>query len=126
MANNKAWLEMRKAALSTIDMTNFLELILKQMNYQRMKGVDLIDDLDKLVNWYLWICKKYPEPEEAKPDTSTPKSSAPKKEVANDSPTPAQGQEPAKKKTADTTPPASKKPAKKPKAKAKKSEPKGK
>ena len=114
---------MRKAALSTIDMTGFLELMLKQMNYQRMKGVDLIDDLDKLVNWYLWICKKYPEPDEAKPDV---KSSAPKKEVANDSPTPAKGKEPAKKNTVDTTPPESKKPAKKPKAKAKKTEPKDK
>ena len=58
------YLEMRKAALSTLDSTKFFELILKQMNYQRMKGVDLIDDLDKLVNWYLWLCKKYPAPDE--------------------------------------------------------------
>ena len=84
MANSNQWKEMRKSALKTIDVTNFIELMLKQMNYQRMKGVELIDDVDKLVNWYLWICKKYPEPE-AKPEKKPAPAKAEVKEVAEDS-----------------------------------------
>ena len=116
--------EMRKAALSTIDVTNFIELVLKQMNYQRMKGVDLIDDIDKLVNWYLWICKKYPEPDKnpestpapAKAETKTvvadtphgDESEASTKEVVAESSTP-QGKKPAKKTAPKTKKPAEKK-----------------
>lgn len=82
MANSNQWKEMRKSALKTIDTTNFIELVLKQMNYQRMNGVDLIDDLDKLVNWYLWICKKYPEPKEDKVKPAPTKEKA--KKVVDD------------------------------------------
>jgi len=82
MANSNQWKEMRKSALKTIDETNFMELVLKQMNYQRMNGVDLIDDLDKLVNWYLWICKKYPEPKADKVKPAPTKEEA--KKVVDD------------------------------------------
>lgn len=95
MANSNQWKEMRKAALNTVDSANFIELMLKQMNYQRMNGVNLIDDVDKLVNWYLWICKKYPEPE-AKPESIPAPAKAEVKEVVEDSTPPATSVEPAK------------------------------
>ena len=68
MENPKAWKENRKAALSTIDQTAFAEILLKQFNYMRMKGIDLAEELDQLVNWYLWICKKFPKPDEKEAD----------------------------------------------------------
>tara|TARA_Y100000591_G_C21693396_1_gene624360 strand:- start:535 stop:849 length:315 start_codon:yes stop_codon:yes gene_type:complete len=103
MENPKAWKENRKAALSTIDQTAFAEILLKQFNYMRMKGIDLAEELDQLVNWYLWICKKFPKPDEKEADkpAATKKSEAPKKTKANASPTPAKSKAPAKKKTAD-------------------------
>ena len=103
MANSNQWKEMRKSALKTIDVTNFIELMLKQMNYQRMNGVNLIDDVDKLVNWYLWICKKYPEPE-ANPVSEPQPAKAEVKEVAEDSTPPAKSEEPAKLEVDDTLP----------------------
>ena len=103
MANSNQWKEMRKSALKTIDVTNFIELMLKQMNYQRMKGVELIDDVDKLVNWYLWICKKYPEPE-AKPEQKPAPAKAEVKEVAEDSTPPATTLDTDKTKVEDSSP----------------------
>ena len=40
-----------------IDDTVFKEVILKQLNYMRIEGINLVDDADDLVNQYLQICK---------------------------------------------------------------------
>ena len=36
----------------------FKEVVLKQFNYMRIKGINLVDDADELVNAYLKICKQ--------------------------------------------------------------------
>ena len=96
-----AYKENRKAAMTTIDQTAFNEMMIKQLNYMRMKGIDLTEELDSLVNWYLWICKKFPKPEEAvEADVSSqPVSEAPKKKKQTTNPPSAQAKAPKKKKT---------------------------
>ena len=37
------------------------EVVLKQFNYMRIKGVNLVQDADDLVNLYLKICKAFDE-----------------------------------------------------------------
>ena len=37
------------------------EVVLKQFNYMRIKGINLVQDADDLVNLYLGICKKFEE-----------------------------------------------------------------
>ena len=37
------------------------EVVLKQFNYMRIKGINLVQDADDLVNLYLGICKKFDE-----------------------------------------------------------------
>ena len=37
------------------------EIVLKQFNYMRIKGINLVQDADDLVNLYLKIAKKFPE-----------------------------------------------------------------
>ena len=37
------------------------EVVLKQFNYMRIKGINLVQDADDLVNLYLSICKKFKE-----------------------------------------------------------------
>ena len=44
-----------------IDDTVFKEGIIKQLNYMRIEGINLVDDADDLVNQYLQICKALPE-----------------------------------------------------------------
>jgi hypothetical protein len=41
-----------------IDDETFKEVVLKQFNYMRIKGINLVDDADELVNAYLKICKQ--------------------------------------------------------------------
>ena len=103
VANPKAWKEQRKVAMQTIDSTYVLELLLKQFNYQRMNGVDLIDDLDKLVNWYLWLCKKHPKPDEVEVEEKQDTGKQPS----------GQSKDTKKKKSNDKTPPAKAKDTKK-------------
>ena len=37
------------------------EIVLKQFNYMRIKGINLVQDSDDLVNLYLKICKAFDE-----------------------------------------------------------------
>ena len=37
------------------------EVVLKQFNYMRIKGINLVQDADDLVNLYLKICKAFDE-----------------------------------------------------------------
>ena len=37
-----------------------MEVVISQMNALRMKGNNLVQDMDDLVNDYLAVCKKYP------------------------------------------------------------------
>ena len=37
-----------------------MEVVISQMNALRMKGDNLVQDMDDLVNDYLAVCKKYP------------------------------------------------------------------
>jgi len=41
-----------------IDDETFKEVVLKQFNYMRIKGINLVEDADELVNAYLKICKQ--------------------------------------------------------------------
>tara|TARA_Y100000748_G_C15499496_1_gene489469 strand:- start:3633 stop:3827 length:195 start_codon:yes stop_codon:yes gene_type:complete len=52
----------RKDALDAlIDHDDMREIVLKQFNYMRIKGINLVQDADDLVNLYLKIAKKFPE-----------------------------------------------------------------
>ena len=44
-----------------IDHDDILEIVLKQFNYMRINGINLVQDADDLVNLYLKIAKKFPE-----------------------------------------------------------------
>jgi len=37
---------------------DFKEVVLKQLNYMRIKGINLVNDADDMVNAYLKICKQ--------------------------------------------------------------------
>ena len=42
-----------------IDDEQFKETVLKQFNYMRIKGINLVQDADDMVNLYLKICKQF-------------------------------------------------------------------
>jgi len=42
-----------------IDDEQFKETVLKQLNYMRIKGINLVKDADNMVNLYLKICKQF-------------------------------------------------------------------
>jgi len=44
-----------------IDDEQFKETVLKQFNYMRIKGINLVQDADDMVNLYLKICKQFDE-----------------------------------------------------------------
>ena len=44
-----------------IDHDDVREIVLKQFNYMRINGINLVQDADDLVNLYLNIAKKFPE-----------------------------------------------------------------
>ena len=44
-----------------IDDEKFKEMVLKQFNYMRIKGINLVQDADDMVNLYLKICKAFDE-----------------------------------------------------------------
>jgi hypothetical protein len=44
-----------------IDHDDVREIVLKQLNYMRINGINLVQDADDLVNLYLKIAKKFPE-----------------------------------------------------------------
>jgi hypothetical protein len=44
-----------------IDHDDIREVFLKQFNYMRINGINLVQDADDLVNLYLKIAKKFPE-----------------------------------------------------------------
>tara|TARA_A100001388_G_scaffold250471_1_gene211775 strand:+ start:3916 stop:4119 length:204 start_codon:yes stop_codon:yes gene_type:complete len=44
-----------------IDDEQFKEMVLKQFNYMRIKGINLVQDADDMVNLYLKICKAFEE-----------------------------------------------------------------
>lgn len=44
-----------------IDDEKFKEMVLKQFNYMRIKGINLVEDADDMVNLYLKICKALEE-----------------------------------------------------------------
>ena len=44
-----------------IDHDDIREIVLKQFNYMRINGINLVQDADDLVNLYLKIAKKFPE-----------------------------------------------------------------
>jgi|TARA_B100001059_G_C17705697_1_gene512610 hypothetical protein len=50
----------RQAWLRAQNIDFFMEALLEQMNSMRMKGTNLVQDMDGLVNAYLKVCKKYP------------------------------------------------------------------
>tara|TARA_R100001460_G_scaffold40052_2_gene75054 strand:- start:6915 stop:7100 length:186 start_codon:yes stop_codon:yes gene_type:complete len=50
----------RKQYFQEIEIEDFMEVVISQMNALRMKGNNLVQDMDDLVNDYLAVCKKYP------------------------------------------------------------------
>ena len=44
-----------------IDHDDIIAVVLKQWNYMRINGINLVQDADDLVNLYLKIAKKFPE-----------------------------------------------------------------
>ncbi len=44
-----------------IDHDEVREIVLKQFNYMRINGINLVQDADDLVNLYLKITKKFPK-----------------------------------------------------------------
>jgi len=42
-----------------IDDEQFKEAVLKQLNYMRINGINLVQDADDMVNLYLKICKQF-------------------------------------------------------------------
>jgi hypothetical protein len=50
----------RKQYFQEIEIEDFMEVVITQMNALRMKGTNLVQDMDDLVNDYLSVCKKYP------------------------------------------------------------------
>ena len=50
----------RKQYFQNIEIEDFMEVVISQMNALRMKGDNLVQDMDDLVNDYLAVCKKYP------------------------------------------------------------------
>ncbi len=44
-----------------IDHDDVREIVLKQFNYMRINGINLVQDADDLVNLYLKIAKKFPK-----------------------------------------------------------------
>ena len=44
-----------------IDHDDIREIVLKQFNYMRINGINLVQDADDLVNLYLKIAKNFPE-----------------------------------------------------------------
>ena len=44
-----------------IDHDDVREIVLKQFNYMRINGINLVQDADDLVNLYLKITKKFPK-----------------------------------------------------------------
>lgn len=44
-----------------IDHDDVREIVLKQFNYMRINGINLVQDADDLVNLYLKIAKKFSE-----------------------------------------------------------------
>ena len=44
-----------------IDHDDVRAIVLKQFNYMRINGINLVQDADDLVNVYLKIAKKFPE-----------------------------------------------------------------
>jgi hypothetical protein len=44
-----------------IDHDDVREIVLKQFNYMRINGINLVQDADDLVNLWLKIAKKFPE-----------------------------------------------------------------
>jgi len=52
----------REEALNELISDNdFKEVVLKQLNYMRIKGINLVQDADDMVNLYLKITKQLPE-----------------------------------------------------------------
>ena len=50
----------RKAVIDElIDQDDVREIVLKQFNYMRINGINLVQDADDLVNLYLKIAKKF-------------------------------------------------------------------
>ena len=50
----------RKAVIDElIDHDDVREIVLKQFNYMRINGINLVQDADDLVNLYLKIAKKF-------------------------------------------------------------------
>ena len=43
-----------------IDHDDIRQIVLKQWNYMRINGINLVQDADDLVNLYLKIAKKFP------------------------------------------------------------------
>ena len=50
----------RKQYFQEIEIEDFIEVVINQMNTLRMNKINLIQDMDDLVNDYLAVCKKYP------------------------------------------------------------------
>jgi len=44
-----------------IDHDDIRQVVLKQWNYMRINGINLVQDADDLVNLYLKIAKKFPK-----------------------------------------------------------------
>jgi hypothetical protein len=52
----------REEAINELISDNdFKEVMLKQLNYMRIKGINLVQDADDIVNLYLKITKQLPE-----------------------------------------------------------------
>ena len=50
-----------KTLFELIDDEAFKETVLKQFNYMRIKGINLVQDADDMVNLYLKITKQFDE-----------------------------------------------------------------
>jgi len=52
----------REEAINELISDNdFKEVMLKQLNYMRIKGINLVQDADDMVNLYLKITKQLPQ-----------------------------------------------------------------
>ena len=52
---------MKAVIVELIDLDDVRDIVLKQFNYMRINGINLVQDADDLVNLYLKIAKKFPQ-----------------------------------------------------------------
>ena len=59
LANSPEGTSRKQVIEELIDHDDVREIVLKQFNYMRINGINLVQDADDLVNLYLKIAKKF-------------------------------------------------------------------